>query len=85
MRYYHPSYGVVDGRDEFPDDAFKVYDDLVEEKKDGTFHIGQFYDKIAVTLFCKVCGGKAFNVGTSDHWTGIKCVQCGWEICIHEG
>lgn len=59
--------------------------DLIEMKKDGLFHTGQDKDDICETVYCKKCGGKKFNVGSATYYTGIKCIKCGWEICIHEG
>ena len=58
----------------------------IEEKDDGLFHIGQCYEKeVAKTLFCKKCGDNKFHVGRGNYYTAIKCVNCGWEICEHDG
>lgn len=60
--------------------------DILERKDDGLFHISPIDGKKPVaTSYCKECGGREFNVGTGSLWTGIRCVNCGWEICIHEG
>jgi predicted nucleic-acid-binding Zn-ribbon protein len=37
------------------------------------------------TLFCKKCGCSEFMVGSSRYYTAIKCPECGWEECVHEG
>ncbi len=59
---------------------------LVEEKKDGEFHIGQCYDEEpAQTLYCKHCGGSEFKVGQGNYFTAIKCKKCEYEVCIHDG
>ncbi len=56
------------------------------EKDDGLFSIGQCYDdKPASTIYCSKCGGKEFHVGSSSYFTAIKCINCEWEICIHDG
>jgi hypothetical protein len=61
-------------------------EDLFIEKTDGLFHIGQSYEDIpAKTIYCKKCGGNKFNVGVGSYFAGIKCITCGWEICIHSG
>lgn len=58
----------------------------VEYKKDGLFHVGQFYDKEpAETIYCKHCGGNEFHVGCGNYFTAIKCKNCEYEISIHEG
>lgn len=63
------------------------YADFVEEEKDSTlFHIGQSYSQTPIKkLSCKICGSDSFNVGVGDHFTGIRCVKCEWEVCIHDG
>ena len=60
---------------------------VLELKEDNLFHIGQKYSvpRLAKTYYCKICGGKNFNVGDDSCWTGIKCVKCGYEVCVHEG
>jgi len=61
-------------------------DDFIEAKEDKLFHIGQGYEnRPAKTIYCKICGGNKFYVGQGDWWTGIKCINCGYEICIHSG
>jgi len=73
--------------------VFNYYDDdydfdnkVYELKEDKLFNIGiSDEDPPAKTTYCKKCGGNEFNVGKATYWTGIKCVKCGWEICVHEG
>jgi len=56
------------------------------KKSDGLFHTGQCYEDVpAKTVYCKRCNGNNFNVGKGDYWTGIKCINCGWEQAIHSG
>lgn len=53
---------------------------------DKTFIIGQDYkNEVATTICCKKCGSKSFNVGKASHYTAIRCVECEWQLCIHEG
>ena len=56
--------------------------------KDGTttFHIGQSYEnRPASAIACAICGSQEFRVGRGAYFTGIKCPNCGWEYCIHNG
>ena len=71
----------------YPKDAAVTFDDLyVELPDDDTFHIGQCYtDTAAVTLACKKCGGREFNVASADYYTAIRCVKCEWEALVHAG
>lgn len=36
-------------------------------------------------LRCKQCDGDKFEVAQEHYFTAIKCVNCLWEQCIHEG
>ena len=65
------------GEDNLDDYCFKV---------EGDFEIGQCYEESAAkTLVCKKCKSKKFIVGKGHCFTAIKCENCGYEICIHEG
>jgi DNA-directed RNA polymerase subunit RPC12/RpoP len=56
----------------------------LEHRKD--FTIGQMYtDAPCRTIICNKCGADKFIVGKDDYYTAIKCPNCGWELCIHEG
>lgn len=85
------SYGIEGLEEIIPEEYKKYINDcnglnIIEVKKDGLFHTGQSYDDDkAQTIYCKKCGGKDFNVGQGNYWTGIKCTKCGYEVCIHEG
>lgn len=67
---------LIDGRAE---------PNLVTKRDDGLFHIRDYKDKIAKTYVCAKCGGNVFQVGTGSYFTAIRCVTCGWELCVHEG
>ncbi len=56
--------------------------DLIDQ-----FHIGEFSSKnrVAKPLECRLCGGTTFNVGVDDFYTAIRCINCKWELSIHEG
>jgi len=71
--------------DHYPKDL--DYDEVYDKKRDDkTWHIGQSYDGIkASSLFCAVCGSKEFNVGQGSWYTAIRCVNCKWEVSIHDG
>lgn len=36
------------------------------------------------TFICK-CGSDNFKVGRTSYFTAIKCTQCGFQFCVHEG
>ena len=58
----------------------------VEYTEGDPFHIGQCYDdEPAKQLKCYKCGGVEFHVAEGSWWTGIRCVKCRWEWCIHDG
>lgn len=60
--------------------------EFFEPCDDAQFHIGQGYDfEPAKTLRCLQCGGIEFHVGHRSYFTGIRCVRCGWETCVHDG
>jgi ribosomal protein S27E len=62
------------------------YDVIKELPDDETFVIGQSYEEYAATtLACKKCGNTAFRVGQGSYFTAIKCTECDWQLCIHEG
>jgi hypothetical protein len=70
------------------DDIFSgLFDeDYLEEKEDGLFRVGQSYEKKPCkTFYCKKCGSNKFYVGTGNYFTAIKCVNCNYEICVHDG
>lgn len=71
-----------------PQDGFVYLSEreFLEPCDDAPFHIGQSYEsEPAKTLRCLQCGGIEFNVGQGSYFTGIRCVTCGWEACVHEG
>ena len=71
-RNYNPPQTMVSRRIELPEDE--------------TFIIGQCYEnEAATTLSCNKCGSKSFNVGQGTYYTAIKCINCDWQLCIHDG
>ena len=61
-------------------------EDYLEEKKYIEFKVGQSYEKIpARTLYCKHCGSDIFKVAKGDCFTAVKCINCKYEVCIHDG
>lgn len=62
------------------------YEDVLVTSEEDEFEIGQIYEKTpAKRIECKKCGSKQFIVGNGDYFTAIKCPNCQWELCIHEG
>ena len=49
------------------------------------FRIGQVYeDKPAIPKEC-ACGSNTFHVAQGSYFTAIRCPECLWELCIHDG
>lgn len=83
MEEFHDPKGI---RFKIQEETGKYPGDLYDTMPDGLFSTGQIYeDEPADTAFCINCEGKQFYVGISRHWTGIKCVNCDWEACVHQG
>jgi hypothetical protein len=62
------------------------YDNVIELSEDDEFEIGQGYsDESDRKLICKICGCERWIVGQGDYHTSIKCPNCKYEICIHNG
>ena len=58
----------------------------VLELVDDHWHTGQGYEEEPAKGYqCRKCGGRVFNVGKSDYWTGVRCVACQYEVCVHSG
>jgi hypothetical protein len=75
-----------DPKNPIKDDVDPDMLDLVFTLPETLFHIGQCYeDSPAETVACKLCNSTSFNVGTASYYTAIKCVNCGWECCVHNG
>lgn len=71
-------------KQELPD--MPRWDDVLKEELDGKFQIGQVYDKEpASTLICKKCGTDKFNVGFGTYFTAIRCPNCKYQYCVHNG
>lgn len=61
-------------------------DSIYREEDKNDFHIGQSYEsEPAKTIICNECNGDKFIVGRGNYFTAIKCIGCGWEMCVHEG
>ena len=61
-------------------------EEVIECIDDGKFQIGQSYDDEAdKTMRCKRCGTDKFYVGRGSYHTAIKCPECEYELCIHDG
>lgn len=80
--WYHPN-GLAEPRDW--DDVSGELLGAYRETADS-FHIGQTYEKEpAKVIECRTCGGRNFQVARGSFFTGISCVTCQWECCIHSG
>lgn len=79
MKSLHDPKRIV--KDEYPGCG-----DYLEEKEEIEFNIGQCYaDEPAKTLVCKHCESDKFKVAQGDYFTAVKCVNCEYEVCIHDG
>ena len=60
--------------------------DVLDKISNDIFHITAGFNREKLkTLVCKRCGSDEFNVGVGDYYTAIKCKNCKWELCIHDG
>jgi len=69
-------------------DAYQdVVDGLVENDISIKWHIGASDKTNSTQLKCKKCGSDKFHVARDEgqYFTAIKCPNCEYEICIHEG
>jgi len=69
MRYSYP-------------DKFMCHDVVEYDTETLPFHIGD--DGIDQKIKCKKCGGNVFNVAVAEYRTSIRCVDCLWELCVHD-
>ena len=61
-------------------------EDYYEAVDDDEFEIGQSYSGVPdKKIVCRKCGSERWIVGTGEYHTSIKCPNCLYEICIHEG
>lgn len=50
------------------------------------FHIGQSYEKKpAEKQRCVTCKTDKLEIATGSYFTAVRCPNCGWENCIHDG
>lgn len=62
------------------------FDDVLAKSEDDLFEIGQSYEETPVKkILCKKCGSDKWFVGKGSYYTAIKCPECLYEICIHNG
>ena len=81
--YYNPNKLKTEEEDEY---HYMQDEDLLEKIERGDFHIGPSYEnKPDETLICKECKNDKFIVGQGSYHTSIKCPNCGWEYCVHDG
>ena len=62
------------------------FDDTLLLSDEDEFEIGQHYEEEPdKKVVCKRCKGDRWIVGVGGYHTSIKCPNCKYEICIHEG
>lgn len=72
----------------YPDNLpLKHKDDPYKMIKTKDWKVGQCNEETVgtKTIKCSICGGTDFNVGSGSYFTAIRCVNCKYEICVHEG
>lgn len=63
---------------------YMQYEDMTEPT-DEQFHIGDYRGENAKVIKCKTCHGTEFIVAQGQYYTAIKCRECDYEVCIHDG
>ena len=67
------------------DVLFGRNEDLLEQFNNG-WHVGQSYEKEPCTQYrCKICGSDKFEVGYDSYFTALRCPNCKYEVCVHDG
>ena len=76
-----------DGRGYCGSDFNHTSEDYVDDVQVGRFHVGYGRDPegLCESFRCKKCGSERFYVGSRRFFTAIKCVNCLWEACVHDG
>ena len=82
--------GSNDKEDDLYTDEYETVSDtskFVDKVDNKLFQIHQIHEEVGSTLMlkCKMCGAEEFYVGVGSCFTAIKCKNCKWERCIHEG
>jgi len=61
-------------------------EDFIKYSEEDEFEIGQDYEKEPNRkIVCKICHSDKWIVGKGNYHTSIKCINCKYEICIHDG
>ena len=88
---YHPDYGLFETSEDedthVPNDIKNLLKDIFDPRRDGLFHNINGDDELDKldTIYCRICGGKNFYVGSGSYFTALKCIKCKWEVCVHDG
>ncbi len=68
------------------DDDHVIAEFVVEMKNRNDFKIDRGSQSAGIkTLICKICNSDRFIVGQAEYFTAVKCIECGYELGIHEG
>lgn len=68
------------------EDRFTNIEDFIKQSDEDEFEIGQCYDTVPdKKIICKFCQSDKWIVGVGSCHTSIKCVNCKFELCIHDG
>lgn len=80
-RFYHPK-SLYSDNGELLTEEDKLNNYIVTNDQ---IHLAQYKESRAKIIECKNCGNRNFTVAVEHYYTAIKCPNCGWERCIHEG
>ena len=83
LKRIHLMNGVARDLGSFSDrDVIMEY--VLEKKSGDDFHVGSG-DATTVQLVCRLCGADRLMVGQGPYFTAVKCINCGYEVGVHEG
>ena len=52
---------------------------------ESKWHLKDYARKSPKGVTCVLCGSVNFNVCQGEYFTGIRCINCNWELAIHQG
>lgn len=84
MKYYNPK-NIPIPLEEWQDEEYDINSENFIAATDTKFHIKSWDGADVSQAKCKNCGGVNFEVGLARHYTVVKCVNCEYEVCVHEG
>jgi len=85
-RTYDPTRPEMDPDDMQGSEFYVDANHRMDPNRTAEFHVGQCYEKEpAKPIACVKCNGVEFHVAQGSYFTAIRCPNCKWEYCIHDG